>query len=62
MQETNPENRLLDLEELWHTSDSEVPLHEFLLLSKAEYASFIEGALSEEEVMNLYDARSNGTE
>lgn len=52
------EERLLDLEDLWHTSDSELPLHEFLRLSRDEFAAYVEGRMTAEDVMVRYDARS----
>jgi len=58
LSDTSPEEWLLDLTELWHTSDSDVPLIEFLHLSKEEYAEYIRGNLSAAAIMDLYYARS----
>jgi len=52
------EKFILDLEELWHTSDTETPLHEFLRLTKEQYAAFVEGRLSYTEVRKIYEDRA----
>lgn len=52
------EERLHDLIELWHTGDADVPLIEFLYLKPEEYAAYVEGNITAEDVMVKYDARS----
>ena len=52
------EQALSELIELWHTSDPEVTLVEFLYLKPEEYAAYVEGKLTAEAVMDNYNARS----
>jgi len=56
--DTLAEQRLGELEEIWHTSDVGISLAEFLRLSGHEYTRFVEGDIDAEEVMRLYDSRA----
>ena len=49
---TNADNKLDELIRLWHEGDSELPLIEFLGVSGADYAAWVEGRLSAEALLS----------
>lgn len=46
------EKKLDDLVELWHTSDSEVSLIEFLGVKPEVYAAWVEGCISAKDLLD----------
>jgi hypothetical protein len=55
----NSEKCMAALVEIWHVSDAEIPIHEFLLMSKDEYHKWLKGEMTDEVAYELYTSRSN---
>lgn len=52
------EHELDELIRVWHEGDSEIPLTEFLGVSSADYAAWVEGRLSAAELMSRRNGKS----
>ena len=48
----------MELTQLWLATDSEIPLYEFLRITRAEYIAYAERRLTAEDIMVMYNART----